>query len=72
MQWTEDPRYLPGDGDSRERRALSPSEANVTFKCAALKSRADCRRQEILHSVAQRVIKTREKLLVDCGMSYSF
>lgn len=63
--YSSDPRCLPGDEKSRERKRLSPKETNGVFESAALKSRADYEQQEILHMVTLKAIKTAKKLLAN-------
>lgn len=54
-----DPRYLPGDGKNKECRRLRPREACVQFRCVHPRSRADYRKQKLLHTVTLRSFKAR-------------
>lgn len=67
---SNDPRYPPGDEESRERTSLSPKEANVRFKCAATCSTADYGEHEVPHVATLSNIKVGEELLVNYGRKY--
>lgn len=70
LPYISDPRYLPGNEESRGRRRLSRRKVNVAFKSAASKSRAEHRKQEVLHVITLRIVNVGEELLVHSGMKY--
>lgn len=57
MQYINDLRTLSCDEQSKARRRSSPREADVQLKCAAARSRADHRKQKILHVVSLKKSK---------------
>lgn len=57
MRYLSDLWYLPGDEKSRKRRRLSRSNTNLHFRRVALRSRAEYRKEEIMHVFTLRYIK---------------
>lgn len=64
-------RYLLEEETSTETRKLRPSEANVDFEAAALKSREDYRKRQPQRSITPRNIRVGAELFVDYGIKYS-
>lgn len=61
MNYIKDPWSLLEDEERLESQGLRPKEANIEFRAAALKSGADCRKQQTLREVTLKNIRFAEE-----------
>lgn len=67
----QNPRYLSGEKEGRERSRLDTREASVALKRAAPESLADYRKHEMLHVVTFGSVEFGKELFVEYCTKYA-